>query len=323
MRSKLDEGYIARVSKGMTHTSPLQDLTFHRFIRFRFFKQRLLLLSLLIFGCLAPVTYAQNSPPSIQLATEFDAQQEIHIQDFLISEKLDGVRGYWNGQALLTRQGNLIAAPNYPLDGELWLGRGQFEAMSSIVRQTSAKDDDWRKVRFMVFDVPKAGGDFQHRYQFALTKLSGKSHYLEVIAQFQVDSLEALYQKLDSLVAKGAEGLMLHRSSAMYVSGRNPNLMKLKPYYDAEATVIGHIPGKGQFAGQMGAIRVQTPDGRIFNIGTGFNLAERQHPPAVGAIITYKYLGLTVNGLPRFASFLRVRVDLDESNKVISSQEGN
>jgi len=331
MRSKLDEGYIVRVSKGMTHTSPLQDLTFYRFIRFRFFKQRLLLLSLLIFGCLAPVTYAQNSPPSIQLATEFDAQQEINIHDFLISEKLDGVRGYWNGQALLTRQGNLIAAPtwfianfpNYPLDGELWLGRGQFEAMSSIVRQTSAKDDDWRKVRFMVFDVPKAGGDFQHRYQFALTELSDKSHYLEVVAQFQVDSLEALYQKLDSLVAKGAEGLMLHRSSAMYVSGRNPNLMKLKPYYDAEATVIGHIPGKGQFAGQMGAIRVQTPDGRIFNIGTGFNLAERQHPPAVGAIITYKYLGLTVNGLPRFASFLRVRVDIDESNKVISSQEGN
>ncbi|MGL4712163.1 MAG: DNA ligase, partial [Shewanella sp.] len=266
---------------------------------------------------------AQTSPPAIQLATEFDATQtlqDINVKDFFISEKLDGVRGYWNGKQLFTRQGNAIATPiwftanfpNYPLDGELWLRRGQFEAMSSLVRQTLAKDDDWRKVRFMVFDVPKAAGDFNYRYQFALSELTGKSDYLDVIAQFQVESVEALYQKLDTLVTKGAEGLMLHRSSATYISGRNPHLMKLKPYYDAEATVIGHIEGKGQFAGQMGAIRVQTPDGRIFKIGTGFTLAERQHPPAVGTIITYKYLGLTVNGLPRFASFLRVRRDVDK-----------
>lgn len=305
------------MGKGMTHTNPLRNLTFNHFIRFSIFK-----LSLLILCGLTLSVNAQTSLPAIQLATEFDAtrtSQDINIQNFLISEKLDGVRGYWNGKELFTRQGNSIVTPiwftanfpNYPLDGELWLGRGQFEAMSSLVRQTSAKDDDWRKVRFMVFDVPKASGDFQHRYQFALTELSGKSNYLEVIVQFQVESLEALYQKLDASVAKGAEGLMLHRSSATYISGRNPHLMKLKPYYDAEATVIAYIPGKGQFAGQMGALKVQTPDGRIFSIGTGFNLAERQHPPAVGTIITYKYLGLTVNGLPRFASFLRVRTDVE------------
>ncbi|MBP8118682.1 MAG: DNA ligase, partial [Shewanella sp.] len=203
----------------MTHTNPLRNLTFNHFIRFSAFK-----LSLLILCGLTLSVNAHTSPPAIQLATEFDAtrtSQDINIQNFLISEKLDGVRGYWNGKELFTRQGNAIAAPiwftanfpNYPLDGELWLGRGQFEAMSSLVRQTSAKDDDWRKVRFMVFDVPKASGDFQHRYQFALTELSGKSNYLEVIVQFQVESLEALYQKLDALVAKGAEGLMLHRSS--------------------------------------------------------------------------------------------------------------
>ncbi|MGL5359521.1 MAG: DNA ligase, partial [Shewanella sp.] len=115
--------------------------------------------------------------------------------------------------------------------------------------------------------------------------------------------------KLDSVVAKGAEGLMLHNRSAYYRAGRSPHLMKLKPYFDAEAKVIGYVAGKGQFAGQMGALRVQTPDGRIFSLGTGFNLTQRQHPPAIGSIITYKYQGLTANGLPRFASFLRVRND--------------
>jgi DNA ligase-1 len=175
------------------------------------------------------------------------------------------------------------------------------------------KEDDWRAVRFMVFDLPEAVGNFEQRYQLALSLLTGKSLYIQVIEQVRLDSIESLYQKLDTLVAQGAEGLMLHRRSAQYRVGRNPNLMKLKPYFDAEAKVIGYIAGKGQFAGQMGALRVQTPDGRIFSIGTGFNLAERQHPPAVGAIITYKYLGLTVNGLPRFASFLRVRTDIVES----------
>ncbi|MCL1086717.1 DNA ligase [Shewanella glacialipiscicola] len=303
----------------MTHMIKLQYLTYYPSFRWHVFT---LLLGL--FHCLPALPAAQVSPP-IQQASVFDGdkvQQDIHIKDFLISEKLDGVRGYWNGKALFTRQGYVITAPtwftanfpDYPLDGELWLGRGQFEAMSSLIRQSAAKEEDWRKVRFMVFDVPKAGGDFISRYQFALTELSGKSNYLEVIKQFQLESLEALYQKLDTLVAKGAEGLMLHRSSAMYMIGRNPNLMKLKPYYDAEALVIAHIPGKGQFAGQMGALRVQTPDGRVFSIGTGFSLAQRQHPPAVGVTITYKYLGLTVNGLPRFASFLRIRSDVTTNN---------
>ena len=93
--------------------------------------------------------------------------------------------------------------------------------------------------------------------------------------------------------------------------------MKLKPYLDAEATVIGYVAGKGQFAGKMGALRVQTPEGRIFSIGTGFNLAERQYPPAIGTLITYKYLGLTVNGLPRFASYLRIRTDIVPEDKEV------
>lgn len=265
--------------------------------------------------------HANPFAPNIQLASEFTANDKtLDISAFLISEKLDGVRGYWDGNRLFTRQGYPITTPAWftvdfpqiPIDGELWLGRGQFEAISSLIRQSVAKEDDWYSVRFMVFDLPEAEGSFEQRYQLALNLIKGKSPYIQVIEQFTLESIEELYQKLDSLVVIGAEGLMLHRRSAQYIAGRNPNLMKLKPYFDAEAKVIGHIPGKGQFTGQMGAIRVQTPDGRTFNIGTGFSLVERQYPPAVGAIITYKYLGLTVNGLPRFASFLRVRTDIME-----------
>lgn len=270
------------------------------------------------------VSYASPAP-NIQLATEYALDDHTQIGAFLVSEKLDGVRGYWDGQRLFTRQGNHILAPSWftaefptiAMEGELWIGRGQFEAISGLIRQTSPKDTDWQKVRFMVFDLPTTKGSFEDRYLQMQTLIVGKSAYLQVIEQFSVDSVEALYDTLNTLVALGAEGLILHRRTAVYTPGRNPNVMKLKPYLDAEATVIGYVAGKGQFAGKMGALRVQTPEGRIFSIGTGFNLAERQHPPAIGTLITYKYLGLTVNGLPRFASYLRIRTDIVPEDKEV------
>lgn len=294
------------------------------FVRFTALK----CLGLIIGLCCVLIAASFASPaPNIQLATEYSLENhsnnDAQISTFFVSEKLDGVRGYWDGQRLFTRQGNPIWAPSWftaefpaiAMDGELWLGRGQFEAISSLIRQASPKDADWQNVRFMVFDLPTTKGSFEERYHKMQTLIAGKSVYLQVIEQFSVASVAALYQTLDSLVALGAEGLILHRRTAIYTPGRNANVMKLKPYLDAEATVIGHVAGKGQFAGKMGALRVQTPDGRIFNIGTGFNLAERQHPPAIGTHITYKYLGLTVNGLPRFASYLRIRTDIDPKNK--------
>ncbi|BDQ65988.1 DNA ligase [Shewanella xiamenensis] len=270
------------------------------------------------------VSYASPAP-NIQLATEYALDDHTQIGAFLVSEKLDGVRGYWDGQRLFTRQGNPILVPSWftaefptiAMEGELWLGRGQFEAISGLIRQTSPKDTDWQKVRFMVFDLPTTKGSFEDRYLQMQTLIVGKSAYLQVIEQFSVDSVEALYDTLNTLVALGAEGLILHRRTAVYTPGRNPNVMKLKPYLDAEATVIGYVAGKGQFAGKMGALRVQTPEGRIFSIGTGFNLAERQYPPAIGTLITYKYLGLTVNGLPRFASYLRIRTDIVPEDKEV------
>lgn len=271
-----------------------------------------------VYGLTMAVCYANPQTPNIQLATEFSREKRIQISEFFVSEKLDGVRGYWDGKRLVTRQGNPILAPSWftanfpsiPMDGELWIGRGQFEAISGLIRQTSPKENDWQNVRFMVFDLPQMQGSFEKRYRDMQTLIADKSIYLQVVEQVSVESIEALYQKLDVLVAQGAEGIILHRRSALYTPGRNPNVMKLKPYLDAEAKVIGYIPGKGQFTGQMGALRVQTPDGRIFSIGTGFSLAERQHPPAIGTLITYKYLGTTANGLPRFASFLRIRTDI-------------
>jgi DNA ligase-1 len=117
----------------------------------------------------------------------------------------------------------------------------------------------------------------------------------------------SLQAHLAAVLKAGGEGLMLHRADAPYESGRSDTLLKLKPWLDAEAIVVGHRPGKGKYAGQLGALRVQLPDGRLFSLGTGFTDAQRRAPPPIGATVTYRYRELTASGLPRFASFVRLR----------------
>lgn len=161
----------------------------------------------------------------------------------------------------------------------------------------------------MVFELPHASGDFAQR-MVEMKKIiqSANQSYLVAVEQHRVNSREQLQQKLDQVVNAGGEGLMLHLASAPYVTGRSDVLYKLKPMFDAEATVLAHIVGKGKYKGQLGALRVRTDDGREFSIGTGFTDEVRRNPPPVGSVVTYRYRGLTSSGLPRFASYWRIRM---------------
>jgi DNA ligase-1 len=266
---------------------------------------------------LAPTAVTQAQPPAatgVLLAGV--ARADINPASYLISEKYDGVRGIWDGQTLRTRAGNIIAAPAWflsrlpkqALDGELWIARGQFEKLSGSVRKTAPQDDDWRQIKYMVFELPNAPGTFAERYA-EIKRITAQAGFAQLVAveQFRLTDNAALKRKLAEIVRAGGEGLMLHRADAPYVTGRNDALLKLKPLDDAEATVIGHVAGKGKYEGKLGALQVETADGKRFQIGTGFTDAVRANPPAVGTLITYTHRGLTQNGLPRFASYLRVR----------------
>jgi DNA ligase-1 len=266
---------------------------------------------------LAPTAVTQAQPPAatgVLLAGV--ARADINPAPYLISEKYDGVRGIWDGQTLRTRAGNIIAAPAWflsrlpkqALDGELWIARGQFEKLSGSVRKTAPQDDDWRQIKYMVFELPNAPGTFAERYA-EIKRITAQAGFAQLVAveQFRLTDNAALKRKLAEIVRAGGEGLMLHRADAPYMTGRNDALLKLKPLDDAEATVIGHVAGKGKYEGKLGALQVETADGKRFQIGTGFTDAVRANPPAVGTLITYTHRGLTQNGLPRFASYLRVR----------------
>ena len=268
-----------------------------------------LLLALLVFSTAAAV-----EPPPLLLAKTYT--QGIAVRDYWVSEKLDGVRAYWDGRRLLSRRGHVFPAPawftegfpSHPLDGELWLRRGAFEAALGAVRKQQPDEAEWRQLSYQVFELPGAAGSFSQRLA-RLERLIARvdSPYLQLIAQQRFENEADLHRKLDEVVAGGGEGLMLHRADSLYQTGRGDALLKLKTYWDAEAVVIAHLPGKGRHRGRLGALLVEMPDGKRFKIGSGFSDRERDNPPPVGARVTYKYYGLSPRGIPRFASFLRVR----------------
>jgi len=242
------------------------------------------------------------------------------LDDYWVSEKYDGVRGYWDGRRLRLRGGETVSAPAWftagwpkvPMDGELWAGRGRFSQTVSTVRSQSARDADWREIRFMVFDLPAQPGDFNHRLA-ALRRLLPvpKAPGLVAVPQQRATTAEDLQALLERTVRGGGEGLMLHRGSAAYQSGRSTDLLKVKDHDEDEARVLAHLPGQGRHAGRMGALLVETRDGRRFKLGGGFSDAERERPPPVGSWLTFRFTGLTSSGLPRFARFVRLRPDLD------------
>lgn len=241
---------------------------------------------------------------------------DVALEDYWVSEKLDGARALWDGQSLRFRSGRTVPAPAWfvaalppePLDGELWLGRGRFAELSGIVRRQQPRDDEWRQVRFMVFEQPDGAGSFTERVERlkAIVARTGMP-WLQVVEQFRVADRAALQARLDAVVAAGGEGLMLHRADAPYLTGRSDALLKLKPRLDAEATVVAHLPGRGRLTGMMGALLVETAAGVRFQLGTGFTDAERRAPPPVGAQVTFVYRELTRDGVPRFASYWRRR----------------
>ena len=255
--------------------------------------------------------------PALLLANVY--RPGIPLDDYWVSEKYDGVRGYWDGHALRTRGGETVTAPAWftagwppiSMDGELWAGRGRFTHAQSTTRQQQPNDDAWRAMHFMVFDLPRHGGVFDERIP-ALNAVVERINqpWVQAVAQKRVATDTALQSLLQRTVRAGGEGLMLHRGSSRYQSGRSDDLIKLKTHEDAEARVVAHLPGKGRHAGRMGALLVEMPSGQRFRLGAGFTDAQREAPPPVGRWVTYRFRGTHDGGLPRFASFVRMREDM-------------
>ncbi|QOQ89508.1 DNA ligase [Campylobacter peloridis] len=253
------------------------------------------------------------------------AFKDVNLSHYLMSEKLDGVRGLWSGKSMQTRAGNAIKLPsfftkNFPkfeLDGELWIKREAFEEIASLIRQENPDEKLWQKVSYNVFDVPNACEEFklnpctlEARLEVLKAYLvENPNEFIKIIPQIRIQNKEHLKHFYQEVLNHKGEGLIIRKNDVAYERKRSENAYKLKPFDDGECVVKKHFKGKGKFEGKLGSLLCEAyiKDKKVsFKIGTGFKDKERENPPPIGSIITYKYYGLTKNGKPRFASFLRI-----------------
>lgn len=254
------------------------------------------------------------------------SEQEIQKKNFngyLMSEKLDGVRGIWEAGKFKTRQDNPIHTPSYftynfpsfKLDGELWIARAKFDEVSALIRSDSLDSSLWKSVTYNVFDVPNACEEFKLTPCTLSNRLKVLERYLQqnpnpyikIIKQIPIKNQEHLKEFYKDIIFNKGEGVVIRKDLAPYEKGRSKNALKLKPYEDAECKVIAYTEGKGKFQGKIGALLCQMPDDRVIKIGSGLKDKDRENPPKIGSIVTYKFNGLTKNSLPRFPVFLHIR----------------
>ena len=260
--------------------------------------------------CLSPFNVS-----ALELMLPKVYSENTNVSGWLMSEKLDGVRGYWDGERLLSKNGLpfhpqaefIKDLPPFPLEGEIWAGRGTFEKTMAIVGR-QYPHVGWLELQFAIFDVPLAVGGTEKRLSCAKKWFADHPSSLAfVIPQQNVASHDQLMVELRRIESLGGEGLIVRRGDALYHGGRSGDILKVKSFFDMEAVVIGHLEGKGRNKGRLGALLVELPNQIRFKIGTGFSDAERQNPPPLGSVITFKYYGFLKSGIPKFASFLRVR----------------
>jgi DNA ligase-1 len=260
----------------------------------------------------------EATEPPLLLAHSWD--NYLDLSGWWMSEKLDGVRAYWDGKHLLSRQGNLIHAPDWfleklpevPLDGELWLARKSFQKTVSIVRRQD-KSDHWKQISFLVFDAPAMAEPFERRVEFLTDAFQKeKLPHAKLHPHDLCRDIDHLKQELARVESLGGEGLMLRQPGSKYEIGRSFTLLKIKTFHDAEARVVEHMAGAGRHEGRLGALGVELPNGTRFSVGTGFSDAQRENPPAIGSTITFRYQELSDRGVPRFPSFVRALSDLSQ-----------
>ena len=273
------------------------------------------------------VSYAVNMSDLVMLAKKYDSKKHDPV-GWLMSFKIDGIRAYWNGENLLTRGNNIIHAPvwftkalegiPHYLDGELVFTDGgspigNFQETCSVVKR-HMPDERWAKVKYFVFDIPNLGTDFTYDLVNDTLKNMTVPKFVEVIEQVPCKSKEHLEGYHDGYTSIGGEGIMLRKPTSLYERKRSNNILKVKIFTDAEATVIDYEAGKGRHEGRLGGYICTWTDernDRVFHVGTGLTDAERDNPLPVGSVITFEYFGLTNAGSPRHPKYLRQRLDYE------------
>ena len=248
-----------------------------------------------------------------------------------LSEKYDGYRAIWDGQNFRSRVGNIFEAPNefkswmpkdIALDGELFAGREKFEKCG-LFRKKEPCSREWREagITYQIFDAPGIPAPFEERMEVVkrvikercALKIGDGKCPLKLTNQVKVKDETEVMKKFEEFTSKGAEGVMLRAPKSPYEPKRSRFLLKVKPLFDTECTIIGHKKGTGKYEDMLGAFECKMDNGKVFHMSGMDDTIRKEykktHP--VGTRITFTYMGLTSEGTPRHPNYLRKRETRD------------
>lgn len=240
--------------------------------------------------------------------------QDQNVTGWIMSEKLDGIRGYYDGKNLYTKNGKKINTPKwflkefptFELDGELWKDRDSFEEIQSIIMD-DIPSDSWKSITYYVFELPNQKGDYYKRIKVLKDYISKHPNApIKIVPQYKVISKDALTKFYNDIIEKKGEGVIVKDPNKLYHTGRSTSIYKIKPSFDMEGIVVNRNFNKD---GSFKSLVVKLDNNITFNLGNGFSDKQRQNPPKIDDKVTFKYYGFTKNGKPKFASFLRIRKD--------------
>ena len=264
---------------------------------------------------------------SVMLANKYTGNDPT---GYFMSEKLDGYRALFyngpNGPEFISRNNKPFVAPQWflddiasklpvgtLLDGELYTKRGDFDSMG-IVRKKIPVDSEWRKITFMVFDVPLVRKKFRERYNIMEQLLKDVPH-VQLVEHIEIKNIEQFNQLHKQWVSEGAEGSMLRHPDSYYENKRSNMLLKVKDFLDDEAIIEGMEFGDGRNSNVMGNLIVRwaphanKPYKGTFDVGSGFTDEQRKNWKTLfkkGTTITIKYFEIQKSGKPRFPIFQNI-----------------
>jgi DNA ligase-1 len=266
---------------------------------------------------------------------------------WLLSEKFDGYRARWipgkriflsrNQKEFIAPEWFKDAMPNVDLDGELFAGREFFQYMGTV-RKKVPVDDEWKKIKYMVYDMPEEDNVFGERIKKLEEVVKDNGSDIVVFAkQIVITSIPQMEKIYKTVLEKGGEGIMMKCPSSQYEDKRSNFMLKYKPSFDSEAVIVDYHMGNGKYDGVLGGFMckpllnydtysiIDPDENHEFSI-SGMDDSIREsykstHP--VGTIITYEYSGKTDSGKPRFPRYLRIREDINLKEGVVSSEKKN
>lgn len=167
-----------------------------------------------------------------------------------MTEKFDGIRAFWNGKELLSKQGRKLDCPswmtaelpkNVKLDGELWIGRGTLENVVTLLNSSGTEENEmWKSVQYVIFDLPSSDKTYEERVD-ALRALELPSH-AKIVETTRCKDNEHLIQHMQTIVADGGEGLMAVQPLSLYSQSRTDTMLKVKPNQETEVQVLEILP---------------------------------------------------------------------------------